>query len=348
MSFDSHSLRLADAGFEAFTRDLSLEAAARHVDRAFKEGSCRFEWLHKRVDDGAVFPAEVLLVAMELEGERFLQAVVRDITTRHERDQMLEEFNTRLTRQVQSEIERRRRSEQALFRQARVATMGEMVSAISHHWRQPLSVIALSVQAIEEEYSEGLIDSERMAQLSYTCLNEIKKLSETLNMLRGMVPKSASHQSSIAEEIESVTRIVEPEFGAHHILLTAQTPSPSAACRPLPQEFRQVLFALLLNARDAILMQDKKSGWITVSVEKSEALETITIEDSGGGFCPEAIDRAFEPFFTTKERGRGSGVINGVGTGLYIAKLLIEEQMGGHITLENGPEGARVKLHLPC
>ena len=60
----------------------SLALANQHVAAAMEKGSDRFEWVHKRLDTGESFPAEVLLNAMELDGRRVLQAVVRDITVR--------------------------------------------------------------------------------------------------------------------------------------------------------------------------------------------------------------------------------------------------------------------------
>jgi len=48
---------------------------------AMATGSCRFDWVHKRLD-GSEFTAEVLLNAMEINEKKFLQAVVRDITDR--------------------------------------------------------------------------------------------------------------------------------------------------------------------------------------------------------------------------------------------------------------------------
>lgn len=55
--------------------------ARQYIDEASQTGSKWFEWVHRRAD-GTEFPAEVQLTAMELDGKKLLQAVVRDITDR--------------------------------------------------------------------------------------------------------------------------------------------------------------------------------------------------------------------------------------------------------------------------
>ena len=59
----------------------SMNLANAHIATAFRNGSNLFEWMHRRLG-GTVFPAEVLLTAMQLDGEPVLQAAVRDITER--------------------------------------------------------------------------------------------------------------------------------------------------------------------------------------------------------------------------------------------------------------------------
>ncbi|MEG4802241.1 PAS domain S-box protein [Microcoleus sp. ARI1-B5] len=59
----------------------SRSLATQRISAALQTGSCRFDWVHKRLD-GSEFPAEVLLNAMEINGRQVIQAVVRDITDR--------------------------------------------------------------------------------------------------------------------------------------------------------------------------------------------------------------------------------------------------------------------------
>jgi PAS domain S-box-containing protein len=60
----------------------SRTLANRQIARAMETGNNYFEWMHKRADTGEVFPADVMLSAMELDGKRVLQATVRDLTER--------------------------------------------------------------------------------------------------------------------------------------------------------------------------------------------------------------------------------------------------------------------------
>lgn len=59
----------------------SLSLSNERIATALQTGNCRFDWLHRRLD-GSEFPAEVLLTAMEINSQKVLQGVVRDITER--------------------------------------------------------------------------------------------------------------------------------------------------------------------------------------------------------------------------------------------------------------------------
>jgi len=73
----------------------SMHLADEYIATAYRNGSHQFEWTHRRLD-GAQFPADVLLTAMELGGKPVLQATVRDITRRKQDELALARANRAL------------------------------------------------------------------------------------------------------------------------------------------------------------------------------------------------------------------------------------------------------------
>ena len=71
----------------------SLKQANREIATAFEKGTNHFEWMHKRVDIGDTFPAEVLLSAMKLDGKPVLQATVRDISNRRKMEEKIRQLS---------------------------------------------------------------------------------------------------------------------------------------------------------------------------------------------------------------------------------------------------------------
>lgn len=71
---------------------LSRVKSEQMFGKAMETGSCFFEWRHKRAK-GEEFDATVLLTMMELKGERFIQATVRDITIRKRAEDRLKQLS---------------------------------------------------------------------------------------------------------------------------------------------------------------------------------------------------------------------------------------------------------------
>ena len=249
--------------------------------------------------------------------------------------------------------------EHLLLQQARVAAMGEMTSAIAHHWRQPLTVILLMVQNVEEMWKNGELSDVHMTHAAQRVKELVYNLSETIEILRGMnVQSSDLVFTGVYEQVSKVIQLMQAQLQSHRIELDLHLPPPDSepddmGIRIYPSALRQAVVNLLLNARDAILLRrqkeggEPKAGKIRIEITHDARGESLSVSDNGGGFSNEALTRACEPFFTTKETGRGQGVISGTGLGLYIAKLVVEEQMQGTLKIANGPEGAIVTITLP-
>ncbi|MGE4294563.1 MAG: PAS domain-containing protein [Campylobacterales bacterium] len=290
-----------------------------------------------------------------------------DITEEREARRALEKLNAELEERVVTEVTRRQESERTMLHQSRVAAMGEMITAIAHHWRQPLNVVALEVQGLRDELRAGTLDETRLETMIEKSMGKIREMSDTIDSLRGLIAtESQKQQCCVLEELQQAHQLLKAELEVENIRTVAfcfeedAKPLPACRCQPqnakwvriIPADFRQAVFNILINARDAIKERRKKNGGpetgqITVRLLYEEGFERVEIEDNGGGFAPGAIEHIFDPFFTTKERGRGEGLITGVGLGLYLTKMVVEERMGGTISAENAAEGARIVIRLP-
>lgn len=74
---------------EAQTDGVKSEVTAqKHIKRALKRGIERFQWVCKR-SDGTLFPADVILSPLTLEGKRIIAAVIRDISEQKQTEKAL-------------------------------------------------------------------------------------------------------------------------------------------------------------------------------------------------------------------------------------------------------------------
>ena len=107
-------------------------------------------------------------------------------------------------------------------------------------------------------------------------------------------------------------------------------------------EFSQVVLNLLSNAKDAVLASKQGQPHILIRAQGLGDRIQISVEDNGGGIDPDILDKIFEPYFTTKEEGKGTGI------GLYMSKMIVENNMNGRLRVANGAEGACFTIDLPA
>ncbi|NWF66247.1 MAG: histidine kinase, partial [Campylobacterales bacterium] len=78
------------------------------------------------------------------------------------------------------EIEEKRKHDISLFQQSRVSSMENMLTAISHHWRQPLNFLAILLENIQEEYEYNELTEELLRDMTNKGLKAISSLSNTI------------------------------------------------------------------------------------------------------------------------------------------------------------------------
>ena len=267
----------------------------------------------------------------------------QDITRLQTDQQYLQK---QLTEQMTINLEQ----QQMIFSQAKMAAMGEMIGNIAHQWRQPLNALGLIIQDMEEAYNYGELDGHYMQNTIHKSMQQIQFMSKTIDDFRNFFqPGKLKERFDLSEAVYATTDILSAMLKSHHIDLIYEIPKgKNCTIEGYRSEFQQVILNLLGNAKDAICAAGKSGNrhekWIRLSLQTEGDMLILGIEDSGGGIPEDIMERIFEPYFTTKEENKGTGI------GLYMSKMIIEENMQGELRVENTVHGAlfRIILHQPA
>lgn len=253
----------------------------------------------------------------------------------------LDELNRTLDQRVRDEIGKRKAQENLLIHQSRLAAMGEMIGAIAHQWRQPLNALSLVMQNIRMQHAMGTLTEASMARMQEKSGQLVQRMSSTIDEFRNFF-KPGKHAQSflLAQAVRSSVDIMEGVFKNHSINWVLEC-DETLELFGVQGEFSQVILNLLSNAKDALLASKQPSPNIILRARLRGQHVEISISDNGGGISPGILDKIFEPYFTTKDEGQGTGI------GLYMSKMIVENNMNGRLRAENTDLGATFTLEIP-
>jgi len=258
-----------------------------------------------------------------------------------ERTKELASLNISLDERVKSEISKQQAQEQILIHQARFAAMGEMIGNIAHQWRQPLNVLSLLLQNCIFSYRNGSLDTEYIDHLENKGNSMIQTMSTTIDDFRNFFdPNKKKVEFNINDQIEKSVTLLKGFFLQYQIDIKNSMQQQINAFG-YANEFSQVILNILTNAKDALIEKNNIDRNIYINGNETSSEIFIEISDTAGGIPKEIIEKVFDPYFTTKEEGKGTGI------GLYMSKVIIENNMGGTLCVNNNDTGAVFIIRLP-
>jgi two-component system sensor histidine kinase DctS len=242
-----------------------------------------------------------------------------------------------------------RAGQERLQATARLATVGEMASLISHELNQPLAAIA--------SYANG----------SLNLLQDPQAVPQTLDDVHMALRRIAEQAERAGRVINSVHDFVRRrdqsrEPVAPQALLDAIAPLMNLQARKLQVKMHirvaaglppvwcdrtmveQVLLNLARNGMQAMDVPQCRDRVLALQVQRAlphaeDAGVEFTVTDLGEGIGPDVATHLFNPFFTTKAEG--------MGLGLSLCRTVIE-QHGGQLAFEpHAPKGTVFRFTLP-
>ena len=247
-----------------------------------------------------------------------------------------------------------RQQQDRLQASARLATVGEMASLLSHELNQPLAAIASyatgSLNLIDDpQPPEGSELKAMLRQALDRIAEQADRAGRVIKSVHAFVRRREQQHETVSAEqlfegVLPLVRLQARKSGARiEIDLLPASANAPARVRCDRTMVEQVLLNLSRNGLQAMEAATPLADRVlTLRARQTHARwVTFTIVDAGPGIPPEVAARLFTPFFSTRAEG--------MGLGLSLCRTVIE-QHGGALDFGPGPgkRGTEMRFTLPA
>jgi len=239
---------------------------------------------------------------------------------------------------VARDITERKKMQEQLLTNDRLASIGELVSGVAHELNNPLTgVIGFS------ELLAGRKDLPDDAKEDIKVIN--REAQRTANIVKNLLTFARKHPkekqaTAINKAIEAVLELRTYEQKVSNIQVNTQFASDLPEIIANAFDLQQVFLNIIVNAEHAMLEAHGK-GTITIITERDGDIIRASLVDDGPGISKENLGHVFDPFFTTREVGKGTGL------GLSICYGIITEHGGKIYAKSELGKGATFIIELP-
>lgn len=242
-----------------------------------------------------------------------------------------------------------RASQDRLQATARLATVGEMASLLSHELNQPLAAIASYANGSMNLLREGPHTMADLEVAMRRIAEQAERAGKVIRSVHDFVRRRDQAREAVAPRalLDAIMPLVSLQARKLYVRVQTrlQDDLPAVLCDRTMVE--QVLLNLTRNAMQAMATAGTADRAVLIQVRRAGTSEhsakvwlEFSVADHGPGIPDEVAQQLFTPFFTTKAEG--------MGLGLSLCRTVIE-QHGGFLGFEpNHPQGTIFRFTLPA
>ena len=233
-------------------------------------------------------------------------------------------------RKLQQSLLELREAQTKLLAEEKLAAVGQLASSIAHEIRNPVAMIASSLEMAEKQKSPI---KEEMLGIAAQEAKRLETLTgDFLSYARTREPNLK--KTKIPDFLRYISDLVQARIEENQIELKLLCPEDLSGILDSSQ-IQQALLNLIINA----LESTPKGGKISIGAEKEKNTLKIFVENTGKSISDEHKNRIFEPFFTTKTKGTGLG--------LAIVRNIVSSHQGNVTLAENKDDRVRFEILIP-
>ncbi len=253
-----------------------------------------------------------------------------------------EKYNKELIdtiQELQNKKQALKERDSQLFEQSKRAEIGEMIGNIAHQWRQPLAIINSTIGILKEKNSVSMLNKEEISDKLEKMEKRIIYMSDTIeDFMNYYKPNKGKFYFSIYDAIQKAIDLTNISTDSKNIKINIKI-NKKEKLYGLINEFVQVIVSILSNIND-LVSSNLTDVNVTICLKKDEKYTVLSILDNCGGIKEENLSKIFDPYFTTKHKSMGTGL------GLHIARMIIEDNMNGTLSVKNSNNGAKFIIKM--
>jgi len=226
-------------------------------------------------------------------------------------------------------------------REARLMTGDAVSASIAHEVKQPLGAIITSANAGLNWLDSAEPDLDQVRDALRLVVTAGHRADAVIENIRAYFKKGAGAHTSldIDDVIQEALAVVRDRLQTHRGAVQASPNGRLPRIRGEQVQLQQVLVNLITNAIDSMAATDGERVLSIRSEVHHSGVVMVSVEDTGKGLEPGAVDRIFNPMFTTKAHGMGMG--------LSICRSIIEAHEGKLWVTANKGRGATFHFTVP-
>src|SRR5215813_447975 len=175
------------------------------------------------------------------------------------------------------------RARSELERSSRMALAGELVTAVTHDLRQPLTAIEMNISAASALLRRSPpVIPEALAALDDALVQQ-RQMRDALQALQDLVIRRAPRREacSVADAVRDAMTLVQGDSLARHVFVEVDVESSVPAVSGDPVLLRQALVNVLVDALEAASLSKRKDAPITIVVRRADDSVEIAVNHFG-------------------------------------------------------------------